>query len=211
MSARPRRPPQRIRADRLKAQVTTTGTVLAPHRPRPRRPPIRAQEPQAEERAGRRLPARLLHPGRQRRRRHQHLPRREAPPPVQAPRREQGKMRRRPLHPRHRLAPPRQPRSQVRRPRPRLAPAQGRHRPPHPQPPEPAPRPPPRSRHHHHPRRLKPKTPADQARNPYRHGPLNHARIWWLILTVTSLHRLRFSTRCRVSESLAEKLLKHGG
>jgi hypothetical protein len=34
---------------------------------------------------------------------------------------------------------------------------------------------------------LKPKTPADQARNPYRHGPLNHARIWWLILTVTSL------------------------
>jgi putative transposase len=28
--ARPRRPPQRIRADRLKAQVTATGTVLAP-------------------------------------------------------------------------------------------------------------------------------------------------------------------------------------
>ena len=33
MPARPRRPPQRIRADRLKDQVTATGTVLAPHRP----------------------------------------------------------------------------------------------------------------------------------------------------------------------------------
>ena len=35
--ARPRRPPQRIRADRLKDQVTATGTVPAPHRTRPAR------------------------------------------------------------------------------------------------------------------------------------------------------------------------------
>ena len=35
--ARPRRPPQRIRADRLKNQVTATGTVPAPHRTRPAR------------------------------------------------------------------------------------------------------------------------------------------------------------------------------
>ena len=116
-----------------------------------------------KKRTGRRLPARLLHPGRQRRRPHRHLPRRTAPPPVQAPRRQQGQVRRRPLHPRHRLAPARQPRRQVRRPRPRLAPAQNRHRPPHPQPHEPAPRPPPRRRRQHQHRpgncRLKPKPP----------------------------------------------------
>ena len=33
----------------------------------------------------------------------------------------------------------------------------------------------------------KTKTAPDQARSPKCHGPLNHARIWWLILTVTSL------------------------
>ena len=37
-----------------------------------------------------------------------HLPRREAPPPVPAHRRQQGQVRRRTLHPRHRLAPARQ-------------------------------------------------------------------------------------------------------
>ena len=38
----------------------------------------------------------------------EHLPRRTAPPPVQPPRREQGQVRRRQVHPRHHLAPPRQ-------------------------------------------------------------------------------------------------------
>jgi hypothetical protein len=36
----------------------------------------------------------------------------------------------------------------------------------------------------------------------------------WAVLTAAldaTLYRLRFRTRCRVSESLAEKLLKHGG
>jgi hypothetical protein len=36
----------------------------------------------------------------------------------------------------------------------------------------------------------------------------------WAVLTAALdavLYRLRFRTRCRVSESLAEKLLKHGG
>ena len=65
-------------------------------RARPRRPPVRPPQPQAEERTGRRLPQGLLHPGRQRRRPHRHLPRRTAPPPVQAPRRQQGQVRRRP-------------------------------------------------------------------------------------------------------------------
>ena len=40
---------------------------------------------------GRRLPQGLLHPGRQRRRPHRHLPRRTAPPPQQAPRRNRAK------------------------------------------------------------------------------------------------------------------------
>jgi hypothetical protein len=55
------------------------------------------------------LPAPLLHPGRHRHRDDRHLPRRTAPPPVTAPRRKQGPVRRRTLHPRHHLAPPRQP------------------------------------------------------------------------------------------------------
>ena len=66
----------------------------------------------------------------------------------------------------------------------RLARSQDQHRPQDPQPPEPAPRPPPRQRRHHHPRRLKP-NPADQARYPECAGPINHARIWWGILTVS--------------------------
>ena len=36
----------------------------------------------------------------------------------------------------------------------------------------------------------------------------------WAVLIAAldaALYRLRFRTRCRVSESLAEKLLKHGG
>src|SRR5450756_2069837 len=49
-------------------------------RPRPRRPPVRPPQPQAEKRPGRPLPQGLLHPGRQRRRPHRHLPRRKAPP-----------------------------------------------------------------------------------------------------------------------------------
>ena len=51
----------------------------------------------------------------------EHVPRRAAPPAVPAARREQGQVRRRTLHPRHHLAPPRRPRCQVHRPRPRLA------------------------------------------------------------------------------------------
>ena len=37
----------------------------------------------------------------------------------------------------------------------------------------------------------KTKTAPDQARSPNCHGPLNHARIWWLILTVTCFSALR--------------------
>jgi hypothetical protein len=72
-------------------------------------------------------------------------------------------VRRRALHPRHRLASPRRSRGPLHRTRLRLARPQDRHRPQDPQPPEPAPRPPPRQRHHHH-RRLNPKPP--------RPGPL---------------------------------------
>ena len=118
---------------------------------------IRTPEPQAEERPGRRLPEGLLHPGRQRRREHRHLPRRAAPPAVPAPRREQGQVRGRALHPRHHLAPPQRPRSQIRRPRPRLARTQSRPRPQDPRPRQPTPGHGPRR--HHHPSRLKPKTP----------------------------------------------------
>jgi len=79
--------------------------------------------------AGRRLPQGLPHPGRQRRRPHRDPPRRTAPPPQQPPGREQGQMRRGPPHPDHHLAPARQPRSPVHRPRSRLARTQNRPRP----------------------------------------------------------------------------------
>ena len=70
----------------------------------------------------------------------------------------QGQVRRRKVHPRHHLAPPRQPRSQVRRPGTRLA----RH-PRRPRPQDPSPRPPtpgPRPRRHHHPHRRLTQNPA---------------------------------------------------
>ena len=96
----------------------TAAHLVSWARPHPRRPSVRPPQPQAEKGPGRRLPQGLLHPGRQRRRPHRDLPRRTAPPPQQAPRREQGQMRGRPLHPDHHLAPARQPRSPVHRPRP---------------------------------------------------------------------------------------------
>ena len=78
-------------------------------RARPRRPPVRPPVPQAEEGTGRRLPEGLLHPGRQRRRADRAPS--SASGSAACPRRiggDQGQVRRRPLHPRHHLAPPRQ-------------------------------------------------------------------------------------------------------
>ena len=98
-----------------------------------------------------------LHTGRQRRSQHRDVPRRAAPPPVPAARREQGQVRRRALRPRHHLAPARRPRRQVHRPRPRLARRPRRPRPQDPQPPPPAQSP--RPRRDRHPRRLKSKPP----------------------------------------------------
>jgi transposase IS116/IS110/IS902 family protein len=84
--------------------------------PPPRDSP--APAPQTRQRARQRLPQGLLHPGRHRCRRHGHLPRRTAPPPVPPHRRHPGQMRRRPVHPGDHLAPARRPRRPVRRPRP---------------------------------------------------------------------------------------------
>ena len=116
-------------------------------------------------------PEDVLRPGRQRRRDHRNLPRRTAPPPVPPPRRDQGQVRRRQIHPRHHLAPPGRPRGQVHRPRPRLARRAGPPRPQDPQPPPPAQGPRPR-RHHQPGCGLKTKTAADQARSPRCHEPL---------------------------------------
>jgi len=90
-------------------------------------------------------------------------------PPVPPSGREQGQVRHRPIHPRHRVAPPLRPLGQVHRPRSRLARAQGRPRPqdPHPPPPAPGSRP----RRDHHPRRLNPK-PRRPGPMPQRHEPL---------------------------------------
>jgi hypothetical protein len=94
-------------------------------RARPRRPPVRAPQPQAEARDRATPTSRATAP--------------RPPPAPPAPstflgerlRRlsrasaAQGQVRRRPLHPRHHLAPARRPRSPLHRPRPRLARAQG--------------------------------------------------------------------------------------
>ena len=159
-----------------------TACARQPGTARPRRPPVRPPRPQAGQRTGRLPPARLLHPGRHRRRDQRHLPRRTAPPPVTAPRRDQGQTRRRTPHPRHHPAPPRQPRSPPHRTRRRLARPQDRHRPQDPQPPEPAPRPPPRQRHHHHHHRRLDQNHPDQDRCPQRHGSSNHVCLWCGIL-----------------------------
>jgi transposase len=105
--------------------------------------------PQREERPGQRIPARQSRPGRHRRRRHRHLPRRTLLPDRPPPRQGQGPGRRRPLHPGHHLAPARRPRRPVHRPRLRLLPSphrQGQED----QKPHPADRSAPRSPHHHH-------------------------------------------------------------
>jgi transposase len=71
------------------------------------------------------------------------LPRRTLPTHRQTPRQRQSPRRRRPLHPRHHLAPPRQPRRPLPRPRPRLLRPTHQHRPqtPQPHPPTRSPRP----------------------------------------------------------------------
>jgi transposase len=93
-----------------------------PHRRAPRvlgragpgRPPVRSPHPQGEKGPGRQLPARPVHPGRQRHRPHRHLPGRAAAPHHKTPRRRQGTGRGRALHPHHHLAPPRRPRGTLR-------------------------------------------------------------------------------------------------
>ena len=91
-------------------------------------------------------------PGRLRRREHGHVPGRAVPPPGRPSRRrrpEEGRLRRGPVHPRHRLAPAERPRRPLPRPRIRLARQAHRPQPQGPQRPPPARGP--RLRRHHHP------------------------------------------------------------
>ena len=71
----------------------------------PDHPPVRPPHPQRQERPGRRIPARLPRPGRHRRGRHRHLPRRAPSAHRPPPRAGQGPGRHRPLHPGRHLAP----------------------------------------------------------------------------------------------------------
>jgi transposase len=137
-------------------------------------PAVRPAAAQAVQGPGRRLPQDVLRPGRQRHREHRHLPRRAAPPANPAPRRDQGHVRCRQIHPGHHLAPPGRPRSQVHRPRPRLARPAGRPRPQDPRPPPPAQGP--RHRRDRQPRRLRtnrcrpgPQPQVPRAVKPYPH------------------------------------------
>ena len=105
-----------------------------------------------EERARQHLRQADRRPGRLRRGEHGHVPRRAVPPPGLPPRRrraEEGRLRRRPVHPRHRLAPAERPRRPLPGPRTRLA--RQAHRPQPQGPQRPAPARGPRLRRHHHP------------------------------------------------------------
>ncbi|MFF3159694.1 transposase [Streptomyces sp. NPDC057910] len=117
-------------------------------RPGPTHLPVRPEEHLRPHRQGQPLAARG--PGRSRglRSPHRHLPRRPLPPHRQTQRPSQGPGRRRPFHPRLRLAPP-EPHRPLPRTRKRLA-----HPPDGPRPQDPRPRPPahrPRPRRHPHP------------------------------------------------------------
>ena len=95
--------------------------------PRARQSGPRTRGRQEEPR--RQLAARDARPGRHRRRPHPHLPRRTLRTNRPPPRQGQSPGRRRPIHPRHHLAPAVRPRRPVHRPRRRLLPGTHRHRP----------------------------------------------------------------------------------
>ncbi|WP_432968265.1 IS110 family transposase [Dactylosporangium sp. CA-233914] len=66
---------------------------------------VRSTQTHRQDRQGQPLPQRRPRPRRRQRRQDQHLPRRTLPATGQTPRQTQSPRRRRPLHPRHRLAP----------------------------------------------------------------------------------------------------------
>ena len=119
----------------------TAGHLVSRGWARTRRPPVRPAQPQTEKRGTATPTSRATAP------RPPTAPPAPGPssangsPPQQAPGREQGQMCRGPLHPDHHLAPARQPRSPVHRPRGRLARTQNRPRPQDPRSPPPAPGP----------------------------------------------------------------------
>ena len=90
----------------------------------PDRPAVRPPEGTGEERPRQHLRQAHRRAGRLRRREHGHVPRRALPPSRVPPRRrraEEGRLRCRPVHPRHRVASPERPRRPLPRPRSRLA------------------------------------------------------------------------------------------
>ena len=93
-------------------------------RAHPDRAAVRAPQGPREEGARQHLRQADRRPGRLRRREHGHVPGRALPPPGLPPwrrRAEEGRLRRGPVHPRHRLAPAERPRRPLPRPRIRLA------------------------------------------------------------------------------------------